>query len=62
MTEEPLPLTALEAIRADMTVRIGGDMPIGPKTRMVNFERGAPDGDHLGLPGVPKLSAEKWGS
>jgi hypothetical protein len=43
-----------------MIKAIVGDMPDAHRKFLVSFERGAPEWDLLGLPGVPDLPAVKW--
>ncbi|AXK81546.1 nucleotidyl transferase AbiEii/AbiGii toxin family protein [Pseudolabrys taiwanensis] len=60
MTDEPVPLAELESTREEMIETIVGGMPAAHKDFLIGFERGEPDWDLLGLPGVPDLPAVKW--
>lgn len=60
MTEDPVSLAELSATRDRLIAMIVGDMPQEHRDFLLSFERGTPDWDLLGIPGVSDLPAVKW--
>lgn len=60
MTEEPVDLEELSKIRTQLIAEIVGNMPKTHRGFLISFERGEPNWDLLGLPGVADLPAVKW--
>jgi hypothetical protein len=60
MTAEPVLLEDLTDARETLIAGIVGKMPDGHKRFLISFERGQPDWNLLGLPGVAELPAVKW--
>jgi predicted nucleotidyltransferase component of viral defense system len=60
MTEAPVPLEDLSATRDQLIAHIVDGMPQEHQDFLMSFERGEPDWDLLGLPGVADLPAVRW--
>lgn len=60
MTAEPVPLAALEAAREQLIAAIVGGMPAAHRDFLLDFKRGVPDWDGIGLPHAADLPAVKW--
>ncbi len=60
MTRTPVDLRELSAARDGMMASIVGGMPHGHRAFLISFERGKPDWDLLGIPGIAALPAVKW--
>lgn len=60
MTEEPVALDELIAVREALIAEIVGKMPDAHRQFLVSFERGEPDWALLDVPGAAELPAVKW--
>lgn len=60
MTRDPVSLAELSVTREHLITTIVGDMPQAHRDFLISFERGTPDWDVLGIPGVSELPAVKW--
>lgn len=60
MTTAPVTVEDLEAAREALIQSIVGGMPEEHRRFLVSFERGEPDWDVLGLPGIKDLPAVRW--
>lgn len=60
MTEEPVSLEELLAVRTAIVDSIVGNMPADHQRFLVSFEAGEPDWSLLAIPKVEKLPAVKW--
>lgn len=60
MTAEPVALEDLVAVREALIADIVGGMSAPHRQFMLQFERGEPDWDLLGLPAIGDLPAVRW--
>jgi hypothetical protein len=60
MTDEPVTIDELVAVREALIADIVGQMPSEHRRFLVSFERGKPEWPLLGLTGVADLPAVKW--
>lgn len=60
MTAEPVSLDELSVTRERLIAAIVGDMPQEHRNFLLSLERGTPEWDVLGIPGVAELPAVKW--
>lgn len=60
MTQEPVKLAELEAARDAIITAMVADMPDGHRRFLIDFKRGEPDWDLLGIAEVQNLPAVLW--
>jgi predicted nucleotidyltransferase component of viral defense system len=60
MTDEPVTLSELTAVREVLINELVGNMPTTHRRFLLSFERGKPDWSLLGLPSAAELPAVKW--
>ena len=60
MTDTPVSVDELVAVREALIADIVGNMPQEHRQFLLSFERGKPDWLLLEMAGVPKLPAVKW--
>ncbi len=60
MTTEPVPMTMLEAARAQLIERINADLTRAEREFLLSLKQGDPQWDLLGLPGAERLPGPQW--